>query len=104
METIQDLIDGNKRISLLGKTYEVRKLTKHHDDAIFMELRDPAADHGRGATWLLHSDKSTNGFVLSRGCEVKQFRLVLGKTIEIPLKDFPVWDRMNGRGYASVMY
>ena len=98
METIQGLIDGNK-ISLLGKTYLVIKLTKHH-----MELRDPAADHGRGATWLIHSDKSPNGFVLSRGCEVKHFRVSLGKTIEIPLKDFPVWDRLNGRGYASVMY
>ena len=98
MEGIQDLIDGNK-ISLLGKTYEVRELTQYH-----MELRDPAADHGRGTTWLLHSDKSTNGFVLSRGCEVKQFSVLLGKTIEIPLKDFPVWDRLNGRGYASVMY
>ena len=103
METIQDLIDGNNKISLLGKTYLVIKLTKHHDDAIFMELRDPAADHGRGATWLLHSDKS-NGFLLSRGCEVKHFRVSLGKTIEIPLKDFPVWDRMDGRGYAAVLY
>jgi len=99
MEGIQDLIDDNNKIPLLGKTYEVRELTKYH-----MELRDLEADHGRGATWLLHSDKSPNGFLLSRGCEVKQFRVVLGKTVEIPLKDFPVWDRMNGRGYASVMY
>ena len=99
METIQDLIDGNKRISLLGKTYEVRELTQHH-----MELRDLEADHGRGATWLLHSDNSLNSFVLSHGSLITHFRLVLGKTIEIPLKDFPVWDRMNGRGYSSVMY
>jgi len=97
MKDIQDLIDGNK-ISLLGKTYLVIKLTKHH-----MELRDPCGDHGRGTTWLLHSDKS-NSFLLSRGCEVKQFRVVLGKTVEIPLKDFPVWDRLNGRGYSAVMY
>jgi len=103
METIQDLIDDNK-ISLLGKTYEVRKLTKHHDDAIFMELRDLEADHGRGATWHLHSDNSLNGFVLSHGSLITHFRVGLGKTIEIPLKDFPVWDRLNGRGYASVMY
>ena len=98
MELLTGLINGNE-ISLMGKTYEVVKVTKYH-----LALKDREGDHGRGTSFAVHSDRSANGFVLSSGSLFCPFRVLGNQVIELPIKDTPVFDRMNGRGYASVMY
>jgi hypothetical protein len=98
MNLLTALID-NKKISLLGKTYEVVKITKY-----LLNLKDPQGDHGRGTSFVAHSDGSANGFLLSSGSNVRRFCVVAGQAIKSPVIVAQDFDPMGGRSYASVMY
>jgi hypothetical protein len=98
MDLLTELI-RNKKISLLGKTYEVGKDTKY-----LLNLRDPQGDHGRGTSFVAMGDGSANGFLLSSGPNVRRFCVVAGQAIESPIAEPQGFDRMNRRSYASVMY